>query len=58
MLKFAKNNGDRVELEDTVIVLESMKMELEIKTKAAGTITFLVETGASVAAGQVLAKVQ
>lgn len=58
VLKFAKNNGDRVELEDTVIVLESMKMELEIKTKAAGTITYVVETGASVAAGQVLARVQ
>ncbi|HSW63473.1 MAG TPA: sodium-extruding oxaloacetate decarboxylase subunit alpha [Dissulfurispiraceae bacterium] len=58
VLKFAKNNGDAVAAEDTVIVLESMKMELEIKTKAAGAITYLVETGASVAAGQVLARVQ
>lgn len=58
VLKFAKNHGDAVAVEDTVIVLESMKMELEIKTKAAGAITYLVETGASVAAGQVLARVQ
>lgn len=58
VLKLAKNNGDIVDKEDTVIVIESMKMELEIKTNTAGTITFLVEIGASVAAGQVLAKVQ
>lgn len=58
VLKFAKNNCDIVDKEDTVIVIESMKMELEIKTNAAGTITFMVEIGASVAAGQVLAKVQ
>jgi oxaloacetate decarboxylase alpha subunit len=58
VLKFVKSNGDRVEKDETVLIMESMKMELEIKSKAAGTITFLVETGASVAAGQVLAKVQ
>jgi len=58
VLKYVKANGDRVEKDETVLVMESMKMELEIKSKAAGTITFVVETGASVAAGQVLAKVQ
>lgn len=58
VLKYVKANGDRVEKDETVLVMESMKMELEIKTKAAGTVTFLCETGASVAAGQVLAKVQ
>lgn len=58
VLKYVKANGDRVEKDETVLVMESMKMELEIKSKAAGTVTFMVETGASVAAGQVLAKVQ
>lgn len=57
VLRFAKNNGDRVENDETVLVMESMKMELEIITKSSGTITFLVDTGASVEAGQVLARI-
>ncbi len=56
VLKYVKRNGDKVEKDETVLLMESMKMELEIKSKAAGTITFVVEAGASVAAGQVLAR--
>ncbi|HMK44757.1 MAG TPA: sodium-extruding oxaloacetate decarboxylase subunit alpha [Dissulfurispiraceae bacterium] len=58
VLKYVKANGERVEKDETVLIMESMKMELEIKSKTAGTVTFVCETGASVAAGQVLAKVQ
>ncbi len=57
ILKYVKRNGDKVEKDETVLLMESMKMELEIKSKAAGTIVFVVDAGATVAAGQVLARV-
>lgn len=39
ILKIKKNNGEYVEKGDSVIILEAMKMENEIKTPASGTIT-------------------
>ena len=41
--------------DESVIIIDSMKMELEVKTKVAGVITYKVGTGESAAAGQVLA---
>lgn len=58
ILRLLKNNGERVEDDETILVMESMKMELEIKTKVGGTITFLVEPGAGVEAGHILAKIR
>jgi oxaloacetate decarboxylase alpha subunit len=58
VLKLEKNDGEQVRHEDPIILLESMKMELEIKTKTAGTITYVVKNGACVTAGQVLAWVK
>ena len=49
------NEGSQVRGGQEIIVIESMKMELEVKTKVAGVITYKVGTGESAAAGQVLA---
>lgn len=58
VLRLAKEDGEQVQHEDSIILLESMKMELEIKTKTAGTVTYMVKTGATVTTGQVLAWVK
>ena len=55
VLRYLKANGDTVVKDESVIIIESMKMELEVKTKVAGVITYKVGTGESAAAGQVLA---
>jgi len=57
VLKFVRANGDTVAKDETVLIMESMKMELEVKSKAAGVITYKTETGATVAAGQTIAVV-
>ncbi len=57
VLRYVRSNGDHVEQDEPVLILESMKMELEVKSKVAGTITYKADTGASVSAGQVIAVV-
>lgn len=48
--------GDAVEAGDTIIVLEAMKMETEVKTEKAGVVSqILVDQGQAVASGDVLA---
>lgn len=48
--------GDRVESGDTLIVIESMKMEIPVITEDGGTVTeILVTEKAPVAEGQVVA---
>ena len=48
--------GDKVEAGDTLIVVESMKMEIPVITEDAGTITeILVQPKDPVAEGQVVA---
>ena len=42
----------------TVIIIESMKMELEIKAGAAGKVHFIAATGSQIAQGATLAEVQ
>lgn len=58
LLKYAVVEGASVNKGDTVVILESMKMELEVKSPAAGKIHFAVATGTQVANGQTLAEVQ
>lgn len=58
LLKYAVVEGASVNKGDTVVILESMKMELEVKSPAAGKIHFAVATGSQVANGQTLAEVQ
>jgi acetyl-CoA carboxylase biotin carboxyl carrier protein len=51
--------GDAAEEGDTVMVLESMKMEIPLLAPEAGVITeFLVDEGASVTEGAVVAKLE
>ena len=48
--------GEQVEEDDTLMILESMKMEIPVTAPCAGTVTSLaVEEGATVIEGQILA---
>ncbi len=55
-LRYAVNEGDSVSADDTVLIIESMKMELEIKAGAQGKIHFLISVGSQVSSGQVIAE--
>lgn len=53
------NMGDRVEVDQPLLVLEAMKMENEIRAPRAGVISALpVEAGQSVSRGDVLVEVE
>ncbi len=55
ILKILKQEGDRVEVGDTVIVLEAMKMQNDLQARSAGVITQMnVKPGDSVEMRQVL----
>lgn len=55
LLRYAVSEGSQVKKGDTVIIIESMKMELEVKAPADGKISFVVQTGSQIAQGQTLA---
>ncbi|MCQ2982177.1 MAG: sodium-extruding oxaloacetate decarboxylase subunit alpha [Treponemataceae bacterium] len=57
VLKLNASNGAEVKAGDTIIVLESMKMEIEVKATADGPVTIAVAQGDSVQADQVLASI-
>ncbi|GHV91855.1 oxaloacetate decarboxylase [Spirochaetia bacterium] len=57
VLRFAVNEGAQVASGDNVVIIESMKMELEIKATAAGNVHYLVPTGTQVASQQPLAEI-
>jgi len=57
VLRYAVNEGAQVSSGDTVVIIESMKMELEIKASSAGKVHFLVPTGTQVASQQPLAEI-
>ena len=57
LLKHVVANGASVKKGDTVIMVESMKMELEVKAPADGTINFTVQPGSQIAADQVIATI-
>jgi pyruvate carboxylase subunit B len=55
VIKILVNSGDVVAEGDTVVIIEAMKMETEVKAHAAGTVAdILVDQGAAVAANQVM----
>ena len=54
LLRYAVSAGASVKKGDTVIIVESMKMELEVKAPEAGTVNFSVQPGTQIQAGQVL----
>jgi acetyl-CoA carboxylase biotin carboxyl carrier protein len=51
--------GQQVEADDTVLILESMKMEIPVSAPSAGTVTeIVVAEGEAVAEGVVVARLQ
>ena len=58
LLKYAVAEGASVQADTTVIIIESMKMELEIKAGVAGKVHFTVPTGTQVSNGQTVAEIQ
>ena len=57
-LKGTVAEGASVTAGQTIIMIESMKMELEVKAASAGTVHFLVSPGAAITAGQALAEIK
>lgn len=57
LLKQCFANGTKVSKDQTIIIIESMKMELEVKATADGTITYSVAPGTQIQSGQVLAAI-
>jgi oxaloacetate decarboxylase alpha subunit len=58
VLRYAVAEGAQASSGDTIIIIESMKMELEIKATAAGKVHFLVPPGTQVASQQPIAELQ
>ncbi|MDQ3025030.1 MAG: biotin/lipoyl-binding carrier protein [Pseudomonadota bacterium] len=57
--KIVKQPGESVTDEDTLMILESMKMEIPIMAEASGTLAeILVKEGDPVAEGQVVAVIE
>ncbi len=57
VLKYTKNDDDYVKEGETIMIIESMKMELEIRSTAEGRIEYLVDIGDKLSAGQPIAEV-
>ncbi|MDR2194193.1 MAG: sodium-extruding oxaloacetate decarboxylase subunit alpha [Treponema sp.] len=57
IIRYAVDEGGNVAAGETVIIIESMKMELEIKATAGGKVHFLVSAGAKVTARQPVAEI-
>jgi oxaloacetate decarboxylase alpha subunit len=57
VLRYAVDEGARVKSGDTIVIIESMKMELEIKATAAGPVHFLAAPGTQVASQQPIAQI-
>jgi oxaloacetate decarboxylase alpha subunit len=57
VLRYAAAEGAQVASAATILILESMKMELEIKATVAGKVHFLVPTGTQVASQQPIAEI-
>jgi len=59
ILKILKQEGDRVEVGDTVIILEAMKMQNDLQARTAGVITQMnVKQGENVEMRQVLCVIE
>ena len=55
--KIEKAVGDRVEEEDVILIIESMKMEIPVEAPKSGTVSeILVSEGDSVAEGDILVR--
>ncbi len=54
LLKHVVASGSDVNEGDTILMIESMKMELEVKATSSGKVEFAVQPGSAITAGQVL----
>ncbi|MCQ2594324.1 MAG: sodium-extruding oxaloacetate decarboxylase subunit alpha [Treponemataceae bacterium] len=57
LLKYVVSEGANVKSGDTILMVESMKMELEVKSTADGPVHFTVPTGSAITAGQEIATI-
>ncbi|MDR3019502.1 MAG: sodium-extruding oxaloacetate decarboxylase subunit alpha [Treponema sp.] len=57
VLRYSVAEGAHVQSGDNVVIIESMKMELEIKATSSGKVRFLVPTGSQVASQQPIAEI-
>ncbi|MBQ9238073.1 MAG: sodium-extruding oxaloacetate decarboxylase subunit alpha [Treponema sp.] len=57
LLRFESSEGATVQADTTIIIIESMKMELEIKAGTAGTVHYLAQPGTQIGAGQPIAEI-
>lgn len=57
-LKNTVAEGSAVTAGQTIVMIESMKMELEVKAASNGTVHFLVSPGAAITTGQPLAEIK
>ena len=57
LLRHVVPAGSNVKKGDTVIMIESMKMELEVKATADGPVSYVVQPGTQITAGQVLGSI-
>ena len=58
LLRYEVSEGASVSADTTIIVVESMKMELEIKAGSAGKVHFIAATGSQITSGQAIAEIQ
>jgi len=59
IIRYEKNQGDKVEKGETILILEAMKMEQPLTAHKSGTITGLnAEVGTTVPAGTVLCEIK
>ena len=57
VLRYIASEGQDVKAGDTILILEAMKMELEIKTNTNGKVHFIASTGAQVLSKQPIAQI-
>jgi oxaloacetate decarboxylase alpha subunit len=57
LIKHVVPAGTNVSAGQTVIMIESMKMELEVKATTSGVVSYSVNPGAQITSGQVLGKI-
>ncbi|MCL2834083.1 MAG: sodium-extruding oxaloacetate decarboxylase subunit alpha [Treponema sp.] len=58
LLRFCVSEGADIKAGDNLAIIESMKMELEIKTTASGKVRFLAAAGSSVTSQQPIAEIK